>query len=118
MERFRSGGQLETRQIYQKRRKCLHNNTVQLPPDWLEFQYGWHSKVDRYKLTTFFLCYTAEGYYIYIETSLPRRRDHKARLVSPTLAAVQSNNTCVVCKAVNSILLKLYCHSYFHMRIT
>ncbi|XP_020605209.1 uncharacterized protein LOC110044027 isoform X4 [Orbicella faveolata] len=37
---------------------------------------------------------TTEGYYIYIETSLPRRRDHKARLVSPTLAAVQPSNTC------------------------
>lgn len=36
----------------------------------------------------------SEGYYIYIETSLPRRRDHKARLVSPTLAAVQPNITC------------------------
>ena len=46
------------------------------------------------------LCHTAEGYYIYIETSLPRRRDHKARLVSPTLAAIQPNSTCQVCKAV------------------
>ncbi|PFX16283.1 Neurotrypsin [Stylophora pistillata] len=37
---------------------------------------------------------TVNGYYIYIETSLPRRRDHKARLVSPTLAPVDPSNTC------------------------
>ena len=48
------------------------------------------------KFVSRFLYFTADGYYIYIETSLPRRRYHKARLVSPTLAPVNPNTTCQV----------------------
>lgn len=48
------------------------------------------------KFVSRFLYFTADGHYIYIETSLPRRRYHKARLVSPTLAPVNPNTTCQV----------------------
>lgn len=66
---------------------------------------------------TSFLCVTAQGYYIYIETSLPRRRDHKARLVSPTLAAVEPNNTCQVSKKLNhSMTTILLSHNLTYQR--
>lgn len=39
---------------------------------------------------------TVNGYYIYIEASLPRVRNHKARIVSPTLAPVEPSSTCQV----------------------
>ena len=55
------------------------------------------------KINTFFVfflyIYTVNGYYIYIETSLPRVPLHRARLVSPTLAAVEPNSKCQVSKA-------------------
>ena len=47
-------------------------------------------------LLFFCLCVLEYGHYVYIETSLPRARHQKARLVSPTLAPVQPNTTCKV----------------------